>query len=38
VRDRVRPTQAAIVAPGPVHDSPQVDAQAFAALALACRD
>jgi predicted DNA-binding transcriptional regulator YafY len=38
VRDRVRATQAAVVAPGPVHDSPPIDSQAFAALALACRD
>lgn len=38
VRDRLRAAQAAIVAPGPVHDADPVDAQAFAALALACRD
>ncbi|THG31679.1 WYL domain-containing protein [Naasia lichenicola] len=38
VRSRVRATQAAIVAPGPVHSDDAADPETFATLALACRD
>lgn len=38
VHNRLEATQAAIVTPGPIRESEPVDAQAFASLALACRD